>query len=290
LMIVAVILWGASFIWLKMALETIAPPTLAAVRFSLASFILLLIVLPFSGIRRQILRRGPWTEFLVIGLLGTFLPSLLQNYGMVHLKAGISGVIQGAGPIYTAILAAVILGERLGRRKISGAALAFAGTVLLSTGFGNLGQTSAYGVVLLTLSAVSYSCYTVAVRRSLIGRMHPMALLTGATICGSVPLLIVTVLLEPAQSLVDFDISEGTLILLLVVLSTVVAYACYVSALNRLEASRAAAFLFLIPVSALSLGAFYLGETISIMEGLASGLILLGVIVTESERSRGRHA
>lgn len=267
-----------------MGLRSISPPVLASVRFTLASVLLLGIVLPFKRIRGQILTLGPWRIFILIGFLGTTLPSLFQNYGMVHLTAGISGVIQGAGPIYTALFAAYLLGEALGVRKIVGAAMAFSGTVLLSIVFKGGGTGSVLGITLLTLSAVTYSLYTVFVRKALLDRMNPMALLTGATLCGSLPLLFFTAIVEPVEQMISFNPSEMALISVLAVFSTVIAYACYVGALQRLEASKAAAFLFLIPVCALFFGFVFLGESISQLESIFSALIIIGVVVAESGR------
>ena len=289
-MLVAVASWAASFIWLKMALETVPPAGLAAIRFALASLVLIVIILPFPNIRRQVFIRGPWRKFLIIGLLGTFLPNILQNYGMLRLSAGVSGVVQGAGPIYTAVLAAVILREHFGSRKILGAATAFSGTLLLSLGLGEVGKASALGVGLVALSALSYSFYTIALKKVLLERMHPMALLTGTTICGTIPLLLFTLVMEPFEHLLTLDQSEIVLILILVFFPTVLAYACYVGALGRMEVSRVAAFIFLVPVGALLLGVIYLGESLSAAQVISSGLIIGGVIVAESKPKGGKVA
>ena len=289
LMLVAVLSWGASFVWLKMALATLPPGGLAALRFSIASLVLLVLAVAVPGSRRQLRQRSLWPTLVSIGLLGTFLPNLLQNYGMLFLGAGISGVVQGLGPIYTSILAVTFLGEGFGLRKRTGSAMAFCGTILLSLGLYGVGRSSLLGVILVTLSAVAYSAYTVAVRRSLLEAIHPLALLAGTTACGALGLLLYAVIVEPIDPILSMGISEIKIVLALVIFPTLLAYGCYVMALSRLEASRAAAFIFLVPVSALLLGGIYLGERLSLDQVLCSVLIVVGVAVAESEKQRGRN-
>lgn len=284
LMLIAVSSWASSFIWIKIALRSVPPIGLAAIRFSLASVVLTIIILPFSRIRRESFSRKLLGRFLIIGLLGTFLPSILQNYGMQYLDAGISGVLQGMGPIYTCILAALALHERLGSRRILGALLALGGTFLLSIGLAEMGGASILGVALITLSALCYSMFTIVVRKSLLDRIHPLALLTGSTFLGALLLIPAALIVEPTYSLLHLDPPVIGIVLALVFVPTVLGYACYYGALKLIEASKAAAFIFLVPVGALILGRLFLGETLSGPQIVFSALIIAGVAIAETER------
>ena len=286
LMLIAVVCWGASFTWIKMALETLPPAGLAAARFGIAALVLLCIVLPIRRLRDQVLSRALWGRFLAIGLVGTFLPNIFQNYGMLHLSASLSGVVQGAGPIYTAIIASLLLHERFGQRKIIGSTAAFAGTFLLSLGSNGSGSTSAIGLALIVGSSIAYAFYTVALRKSILEKVHPMALLTGTAVAGTMPLLAFAAATEPTGWVAGLSASEAGLLLILALVPTVLAYSCYVGALGRMEASRAAAFIFLVPVVALLLGRIYLGDSLSSMQLACCAAIIGGVIVAEIERAR----
>jgi drug/metabolite transporter (DMT)-like permease len=287
LMIIAVSSWAASFVWLKMALRTLPPGGIAAARFLLASAILVVISLPFGRVRSQLFSRRLWPTFLLVGFLGTFLPNILQNYGLTLIGAGISGVIQGTGPVYTALLATITLGESFGRRKAVGAIAAFGGTLLLSLGMGGGGRVSVAGIVLVALSALAYSLYTIALRKSLLEKVHPMVMLTGSMVTGTVPLLVFSFLVEPMDALLSPSVSEIKLIVALAIIPTLLAFACYVLALSRIEASKAAAFIFLVPVGTLFLGPLFLGESISPIQFGYCGLIIAGVALAESERKQG---
>lgn len=286
LMLMAVVCWGASFTWIKMALETLPPGGLAAVRFGIAALVLLCIVLPIRRLRHQILRRALWGRFILIGFVGTFLPNIFQNYGMLHLSASLSGVVQGAGPIYTAILASLFLHESFGQRRIIGSIAAFSGTILLSLGSDGSRNTSALGLALIVGSSIAYAFYTVALRRSILDKVHPMALLTGTAVAGTIPLLGFAGATEPLRWVAGLSGSEAGLLLILALVPTVLAYSCYVGALSRMEASRAAAFIFLVPVVALILGGIYLGDSLSSIQLACCAAIIGGVIVAESERAR----
>lgn len=284
LMLIAVVCWGASFTWIKMALETLPPAGLGAARFGIAALVLLCIVLPIPRLRHQVLRRALWGRFFVIGLVGTFLPTIFQNYGMLHLSASLSGVIQGAGPIYTAMIAALVLGERFGTRRIIGSIAAFSGTLLLSLGSDGSHNTSTLGLALIVGSSIAYAFYTVALRKSILDKVHPMALLTGTSLAGTLPLLAFAAATEPVGWVTDLSGSEAGLLLILALVPTVLAYSCYVGALSRMEASRAVAFIFLVPVVALILGRIYLGDSLSSIQLACCLAIIGGVVVAESER------
>ena len=287
LMTVAAACWGASFVWIKTGLRTISPVTLAALRYSLATAVLLAVVLPKRRTREQAFSPVLWKTFLLIGFVGTFLPNLLQNYGMVYLNAGISSVIQGAGPVYTSLLAAAALSERFGLRKAVGAVLAISGTGLLSLGSGANGAHvgSVIGVVLVTLSALSYSVYTVMMRRSLLNLVNPVSLLAGTFSAGTIQLLAVALILDHSLGLPNMGVPEAKLVLALSLISTLVAYLCYVAALGRMEASKVSYFIFLVPVFGLVFSWLFLNEALNLFQGIVSILILGGVLLAQTEGS-----
>ncbi len=287
LMTLAAACWGASFVWIKTGVRTISPVTLAALRYSLASAVLLAVVLPNRKIRRQAFSLALWKTFLLIGFVGTFLPNLLQNYGMVYLNAGISSVIQGAGPVYTSLLAAAVLSERFGLRKAVGAVLAISGTGLLSLGSGSNGAHvgSVIGVVLVTLSALSYSVYTVMMRRSLLNLVNPVSLLAGTFSAGTIQLLAAALILDRSLGLPNMGVPEAKLVMALSLISTLVAYLCYVAALGRMEASKVSYFIFLVPVFGLVFSWLFLNEALNLFQGTVSILILGGVLLAQTEDS-----
>ncbi len=285
-MLVSVVCWGASFTWIKMALGTLPPAGLAAARFGIAALVLLCVTLAIPRLRDQLLSRALWGRFFAIGFVGTFLPNILQNYGMLHLSASLSGVVQGAGPIYTAIIAAVLLDERFGARRLVGSIAAFSGTMVLSFGSKGSGNASAYGLALIVGSSVAYAFYTVALRASILDRVHPMSLLAGTSIGGTIPLLAFAAATEPLGWVAKLSGSEVGLLLILALVPTVLAYSCYVGALSRMEASRAAGFIFLVPVVALILGRAFLGDSLSAVQLACSAAIIAGLVVAESERRR----
>ncbi len=142
------------------------------------------------------------------------------------------------------------------------------------------------GVALITLSSISYAFYTVSLRQLMLRGIHPMAVFSGVTLAGTVPILIFAVLLEDVTPLSALTAPEIGIVLALSLVPTLLAYGCYVVALGRMEASRAGAFIFLVPVFSLLLGVLCLGDELAWAQLASSGLIVVGVAVAESDRSR----
>ena len=140
----------------------------------------------------------------------------------------------------------------------------------------------------MTSSALAYSLYTVALRRSLLGSTSPVVILTGSMVAGTVPLLLFSYTVESFEAFLSPSGSEIGLIVLLAIVPTLIAFACYTLALARIEASKAGAFIFLVPVGTLLLGPLVLGESISGGQIGACALIITGVLLAESERASYR--
>ena len=116
----AVVLWGLSFVATKMALAELSPMAVV-----------------IAGLRGRSLRPpvGLWPRLLLAGFLGVFLHMLLQAWGLTMTTAVRTGWLIGIIPVWSALLALVVLGEGLGRRKLAGLGLGFLGVAaLLGTG------------------------------------------------------------------------------------------------------------------------------------------------------------
>ena len=129
----AVVLWGLSFVATKMALAELSPMAVVIGRTLLA----LLFLVVIAGLRGRSLRPpvGLWPRLLLAGFLGVFLHMLLQAWGLTMTTAVRTGWLIGIIPVWSALLALVVLGEGLGRRKLAGLGLGFLGVAaLLGTG------------------------------------------------------------------------------------------------------------------------------------------------------------
>jgi len=138
--LIAVVFWGISFVATKGALREVTPITLIFSRFFLGTITLQLVAGPLASWRRG--ERGIetrrdegriWPQLVLMGFLGVFVHQMLQSYGLTMTTAVHAGWLIGLTPIWSALLSAFILHERLGGWKVAGLLGGFVGALLVIT-------------------------------------------------------------------------------------------------------------------------------------------------------------
>ncbi|MDP9358013.1 MAG: DMT family transporter [Chloroflexota bacterium] len=268
-LVTANVIWGTTFVATKPLLGRVPPLTLAAGRFAIA-LLILLPLLACSG-RRPILNRTT----AVMGFAGIFVVYGCQNLGLRYTGAANGALIHGGIPVFTALLAAPILGERLGRGHKAGLALSLAGVaaVVLRGSGGRVGL-SAVGDGLVLLSALGLAAYLVLGRRAFPGG-GSLELVTGVAVFGLLFLL-------PASG-IELELggmgrlTAGDLLGLfyLGAVASALAFVFWAYGLCHLEAGQAAVFANLNPLVGVVVAAAVLDESISAFQ-IAGGLLILG--------------
>ena len=156
----ASLLWGTADVAGKLALVAIPPATLATLRFALA----LAILWPLARWRGE--PRVPARVTAPLGLLGVALTFLFQNQGLARTSAMNASLLQGAVPILTLILAAAILGERLGVRRMLAVGIAMIGVVSVTLPSGNGLRMPGLGDGLVLASTGCFALFVVLGRRA----------------------------------------------------------------------------------------------------------------------------
>src|ERR1700752_179040 len=133
LLAVLALIWGASFMLIKIADRQLAPATLILGRLASATLLLAAIALVQLGPRRTLEElRGAWRWLVVVGLVNTALPFWLLSWGETRLDSGLASIIQGAVPIFNALLAFAFFRElRVRGLKLAGLVIGFVGVALL---------------------------------------------------------------------------------------------------------------------------------------------------------------
>ncbi|MBC8645916.1 MAG: DMT family transporter [Thermoanaerobaculia bacterium] len=265
-----------------------SPAALIFARAGLGS----LLLFGFLTLRREAPPpRDAWGALALMGFVGVALHGMLQAYALTLTSAVKSGWLIGLIPLWSAVLAAVFLGERFGRRKAAGLALGFLGAVLVVTG-GRLGSDvlrlpSTRGDLLFIVSTVNWAVYSVLGHRTL-RRLGPFRATAGAMAAGWLFLL---PLFLAARGWSDYGRLSATgwaALLFLGIGASGLGYLFWYGALERIEASRVAAFLYLEPLVTLAAAVVLLGEAVT-LEALAGGLLLLaGVAVVQRAPSARR--
>lgn len=166
-LILTVVLWGASFVALKVLLQELGPAALTAVRFAIGIAVLAAV----SAARRQLQlpRARDLPMLALLGFLGITLHQWLQATGLQTASATVTSWIVATIPVFVALLGWLVLRERLGWWRVAGITLAAVGvTVVVSDGDlpGLLaGTTGAPGNILIAVSAVNWAVFTILSKR-----------------------------------------------------------------------------------------------------------------------------
>lgn len=266
-------LWGSSYLLIKVALATIPPVTLMALRVTLAAMFLLAVM----RIRREHLPSDSrtWRDLFVQSLLNSSVAWLVLAWGAQFVPSGMAGVLNSTSPLFvfllTAFSASASSGSTKSLKKITGVVLGFVG-VLLVVGMDSLRglgqQVLAQAAVLF--GAFLYACAALNGKR--LAHLSPLVTATGTMLWAAVTLVPLSLLLEQPWTLTPSNTSLSAAATL-AILCTGIALIIYFRLMHSLGAMGVASQSYLRAGVSVLLGLILLGEQLS-------ATVLLGLIVT----------
>lgn len=281
-LVVTLLLWASAFVGIRVAVEHYPPGALALLRFVVAST--LLATYTFAAGRGGALKRATradWLGFAGLGLSGVFIYHLALNAGERTVSAGAASLLVNTTPVFTVLLAAIFLGDRLGNRGMVGMAVAFCGAVLVSigtslgTGVGLGGSlTLELGAIFVLAAAVAQAVYFI-IQKDMLGRFGALELTTASTLCGCLMLSIFTPQLF--ESFTHAPRAATLVALYLGIGPSAGAYLGWAHIVSKLPVSRAVTLLYLVPVLAYGLGWTLLGETPNVLSVVGGVTTIAGV-------------
>ena len=280
--------WGASYLFIKVAVEDIAPAPMMAVRTLLAAAVLLGYVLWRFGRASASAQLGAaWRHCLVLGVLNAALPFWLIAWGEQYIDSGLAAVVQASVPIFNALFVLRFLPhERLDLSRALGLAIGLAGVAVVTGIHPEGGWLAVAGALAVVASSIAYAGAGVYGQLAVSGTAGPV-LAAGSMLAGGLVLTPFAVFQIPddAPSLEAI----GSL-LALSLLGTALAQLVLFRMLATHGSSRLSLVTYLMPGFALLYGALLLDEriTLSIVGGLA--LILGGVAIASGKVRLGRTA
>ncbi|HYR88407.1 MAG TPA: DMT family transporter [Terriglobia bacterium] len=281
--IAAVVLWGVSFVATKAALREMSPVTLIFTRFAMGTVILFLIL----ACRRERLAppRDAWPKLALMGFVGVFVHQMLQVHGLQLTTAVRTGWLIGLIPIWSAVLAALILREKFGTRKVLGLVSGTVGAIVVITrgefSADVLGLPATRGDLLILASTVNWAIYNILGRDTL--KRVGSARATSNMMLLGWAMFIPFFMREAGWH--QYGSLSGTAIgaiLFLGIGCSGLGYLFWYVALERIEASQAAAFLHIEPLVTFAAAVTLLGEPVGLPTLIGGGLVLIGVSIVQS--------
>jgi drug/metabolite transporter (DMT)-like permease len=282
-LLVLALIWGASFLFIKLGVRDMSPATLVLARAAGGAFTLGLIFAarrqtPFSTGTRARLR-----PFVVMAVFGSLLPWLGIGFGELSISSALASILNATTPLWTAVFAYwVTPAERPSRLNYLGVALGFIGTGILIAPdmIGKPLRATTFGTLAVAGAAASYAVAALVQRRRLRG-VSPLQV-GFWQLALTMPLAFAVAL--PTIGATHLHLTSIAAILFLGVGASGIAYLLYYFMMNTLGATRATTVTFLLPVTAVFWGASLLHEaiTLTILAGMV--VILLGVFLTSRPR------
>jgi drug/metabolite transporter (DMT)-like permease len=267
--------WGASYLFIKVAVEDIAPAPMMAARTLIAAAVLLgYVVWRFGGTRAVVELRIAWRHCLILGLLNAAVPFWLIAWGEQHIDSGLAAVVQASVPIFNALLVLKFLPhERLSPARAFGLGVGLVGVALVTGIHPEGGSLAVLGALAVVGSSLSYAGAGVYGQRAVSGTAGPV-LAAGSMLAASLILLPVALFQLPAE-VPGWKATASVLALAL--LGTALAQLVLFRVLALHGSSRLSLVTYLMPGFALVYGAVLLDEEITLATLGGLGLILGGV-------------
>jgi drug/metabolite transporter (DMT)-like permease len=278
------LLWGGSFFFARIAVADIPPLALVLYRVSIAAIVLHL-WLRLRGISFAPVVAKPGS-FLCLALLNNVIPFSLIFTGQTEIGAGLASVFYATTPLWTILVANLLTAdEKLSVSKLAGVGLGIAGAaVMIGPGLlSNLGGPT-WAKFAVIGAAVSYAFAVVYAKR--FKDMKPTLVATGQLTAATVLMAPIVFLFYSPAEIVTSGVSIWMAVLALAVLTTAFAFILYFNLIASAGATNASLVTLVVPVSAIMLGAVFLGERLEPFEFAGMGLILASLIIIDGRLFR----
>jgi drug/metabolite transporter (DMT)-like permease len=271
------VIWGSTYLFIKLAIDTMPPLLMAGVRFVVAGLVLLAITARLGGAAADPIGLRQWRACAITGGLLLLGGNGGVTYGEQFVPSGIVALLVATVPLFIALFGALFLKQRLRPLAIAGIAIGLLGTsVLLRPGAGG---TADAGHMLLVLAApLSWAVGSLYATRGALPKRVLVA--TGMEmLCGGA-LLIAAGLAAgeaPAVHLERITLTSGLSLLYLIVFGSLVAFSAFVWLLGKVATTAVATYAYVNPLVAVLLGWAVLGERVTGQTLIAGALIVIAV-------------
>lgn len=276
------VIWGTTYLAIKVALETIPPFLMGGIRYLIAGTVLGSVLVARGEKLPPLAEWGSlaWLGFLMIGLGNGGV-----NWAEQYLASGITAVVIATSPFWMVAVDAMLPGgEKFSTRKIIGLSIGFGGIVLLVwpdiTLAGADGRMVLLGILALQIACAGWAVASSYTKRHAMSRNVLVIAAVQMFFGGLFMTLVGTATGE--WSTISFNPRTTSALLYLIVAGSLVAFAAYSYALRHLPITTVSLYTYVNPVIAVALGTLLLGEPFRLSMVVAAGIIVVGIVVVRS--------
>lgn len=265
-------IWGASFLFMRVAAHDFGAFALVEVRLFLGAVVLL----PLLWRARSQFNPRLWLRLAGIAALNSAIPFVLFAWAAQRAPAGVGAIANATVVMFTALVALVFYGEPISARRTTGLIAGFVGVIVLASG--KMAGVSVWPAALAgTFASLLYGIGANLIRRQLVG-LPPGAVASATLFCSSVFILPLALATWPSTPIPTIS---WVCAVLLGVMCTGIAFAVYYRLINRIGAPRASTVTYLVPLFGVLWAWLALGEPLTLTMAVAGALILGGVALNQ---------
>ncbi len=274
-------IWGSSFLFIKIGVESLGPFTLVTLRVTFATLLLAAVI----RLARQSLPRDRvvYRDLAILAVINIVIPFSLITWGERSIESALASILNATMPLFTIVIAGLALREEpITLNRLVGLIVGFGGVVLLVSGdLGSSGQQNQLtGELAVALAAASYACGAVFTRHRMRG-IRPMVVAAGQ-VWMSLPIMALLALLFEHPWTTDLRPEALFAVIWLGVLGSGIAYLISFRLIARWDATRASLVTYLLPAVGIVLGVVFLSEHVDARVLLGTVLIVGGVALVNS--------
>ena len=278
LLIILSVLWGGTYIFAREALTALPPMTLTLARCAIGAAALVPLAL---ALRYPLpLTRAAWRDFGVMAMLNNVIPFGLTFWGQTMIPSGLAGVMNSTTPLMTLLVARFVAGEAMPRHKVAGLLFGMAGVATLVGPSAMAGdRASAAGMLLVIGGTLSYGFSGLWGRR--FKETPPILAAATQLTCSTLILLPMAALADQFWHLPVPPVNVIAALLALGILSTALAYILFFKIMAEAGSNNVMLVTLLIPISAVALGAWRFGETLSANQFAGAAIIAASLLLID---------
>lgn len=272
------LIWGSSFLFIAIGLDAFHPGVVTLLRVALGASFLALI----PKTRSVRIDRADMGRIAALAALWVAVPFTLFPIAQQWIDSAVAGMLNGATPLFTALVAAFLFRSVPGPLQVVGLVVGLAGTIAIGLPSAGSGTTAAVGVVFVVLATV---CYAVSLNMvPPLQRKYGSLPLMARVQWMAVPMVVPFGLVGWGDS--SFAWPSLLAVAAIGVLGTGLAFVLMGTLAGSVGATRSSFLTYLIPVVALVLGVAFRGERVSVLSVAGAGLVIVGAVLASRREAR----